>query len=132
MEILSMQEAPMNSLEIRGLCKSYEMFSIDDLNFDVPSGCITGFIGPNGAGKTSTIRMILNMALSDSGSVQFLGQEKTVEHNTEIGVVMDTPFYNDSWTAHDIRKGLKPFYPHWDTSVFLNHLEQFKIDPKRR
>ena len=43
-----------NAIEIRGLCKHYQDFSLQDVSFDVPGGCIMGFIGENGAGKTTT------------------------------------------------------------------------------
>ncbi|GAC42247.1 ATPase component [Paenibacillus popilliae ATCC 14706] len=43
-------------LEVSGLNKSYGDFSLEDITFSLPEGCITGFIGVNGAGKTTTLR----------------------------------------------------------------------------
>ncbi|MCL2883014.1 MAG: ABC-2 transporter permease [Coriobacteriia bacterium] len=103
-----------NALEIRGLCKPDGSSGIKDLSFDVPAGCITGLVGPNGAGKTTIIKMILNMVLCDSGSIRFFGQDKVIRQNSEIGVVLDKPFYNEDWKVKDIEKGLLPFYPGWD------------------
>ncbi|MCL1879910.1 MAG: ABC transporter ATP-binding protein [Actinomycetia bacterium] len=123
---------PDNALEVRGLCKSYELFSIENVSFDVPVGCITGFIGPNGAGKTTTIRIIMDMTLKDAGSVRLFRQEKVVERNTDIGVVMDVPFYNDDWTVRDIERGIAPFYPHWDSTTFSGYLGQFGILQKKK
>ena len=40
---------------------------IDDLNFNLPPGCIVGIIGPNGAGKTTLFRMIIGTEQPDSG-----------------------------------------------------------------
>ena len=31
---------------------------VDNISFEVPSGCISGLLGPNGAGKTTTFYII--------------------------------------------------------------------------
>ena len=49
----------MNTLEVRGLCKSYPAFTLDGVSFDVPQGAVMGFIGRNGAGKSTTLKSIL-------------------------------------------------------------------------
>ena len=36
-----------NILEVKGLNKSYQHFSLQDVSFSLPEGCITGFIGIN-------------------------------------------------------------------------------------
>ena len=33
-----------------GVTKRYDGFTLDNISFDVPKGCIMGFIGQNGAG----------------------------------------------------------------------------------
>ena len=45
-----------NILEVTGLNKNYPNFSLKDVSFALPDGCITGFIGKNGAGKTPIIK----------------------------------------------------------------------------
>lgn len=40
-----------NAIEINGLTKKYDGFTLDKLSFNVPKGSIMGFIGQNGAGK---------------------------------------------------------------------------------
>ena len=42
-----------NAIEVRGLCKRYPDFQLQDVSFTVPAGSIVGFIGENGAGKTT-------------------------------------------------------------------------------
>ncbi|HCJ41234.1 MAG TPA: ABC transporter, partial [Ruminococcus sp.] len=39
-----------NAIEIKGLTKRYDGFTLDKLSFNVPKGSIMGFIGQNGAG----------------------------------------------------------------------------------
>ena len=50
-----------DAIAINKLCKDYGDFSLNNIFFSLPAGCIMGFVGQNGAGKTTTIRLILNM-----------------------------------------------------------------------
>ena len=47
---------------------------VDDISFEVPSGCISGLLGPNGAGKTTTFYMIAGLIKADKGDI-FLADE---------------------------------------------------------
>ena len=38
-----------NAIEIKGVTKKYDGFTLDNISFDVPRGSIMGFIGQNGA-----------------------------------------------------------------------------------
>ena len=49
--------------------------AVDDLSLGSP-GSVYGFIGPNGSGKTTTIRMIMNILLPDSGRIEVLGDAR--------------------------------------------------------
>ena len=62
-------------LEIRKLTKKYdEKIAINNLNFSLQEGVVTGFLGPNGAGKTTTMRLILDLATPTSGAVTIDGK----------------------------------------------------------
>ena len=62
-------------IEVRGLTKRFGDFTaVQDLDFAVEPGRITGFLGPNGAGKTTTLRMLLGLVGPSSGSATFDGQ----------------------------------------------------------
>ncbi|MGB1067535.1 MAG: LPS export ABC transporter ATP-binding protein [Gammaproteobacteria bacterium] len=47
---------------------------VDNISFEVPSGCISGLLGPNGAGKTTTFYIIAGLIKADKGNI-FLGDE---------------------------------------------------------
>ena len=47
--------------------------ALDGLDLDVQTGEILGFLGPNGAGKSTTLRILLGLLRSDSGSATVLG-----------------------------------------------------------
>ncbi len=57
----------------RNVSKSYgAVRAVDDVNFDVEKGCITGLIGPNGAGKTTLLKAVLGLT-DCQGSLSVLG-----------------------------------------------------------
>lgn len=45
-----------------------------DLSFEAPTGVVYGLLGPNGAGKTTTLRMINDIIMPDSGTIELLGK----------------------------------------------------------
>jgi ABC-2 type transport system ATP-binding protein len=65
--------------------------AVDNIDFDVKSGIVTGFLGPNGAGKTTTMRLILGLDSPSKGSVTVNGEryrEKQAPMQ-EIGALID-------------------------------------------
>ncbi|KHL10534.1 ABC-2 type transport system ATP-binding protein [Mumia flava] len=63
-----------NAIEISGLHKSFgSTHALDGLDLVVEQGEVHGFLGPNGAGKSTTIRVLLGLLRSDSGTVRLLG-----------------------------------------------------------
>ncbi|MCL2056116.1 MAG: ABC transporter ATP-binding protein [Oscillospiraceae bacterium] len=121
-----------NILELRGLCKEYGSFKLRDVSFNVPCGYIMGFIGPNGAGKTTTLKIAMNITKRDSGSVGIFGSENVLEHNSDIGIVMDTPMYVDDWTIGDVERAVSPFYKEWDKGLFAGYIGRFGLDRKKK
>ena len=63
-------------IEVKNLSKRYgDKLAVDDLDFTVQPGMVTGFLGPNGAGKSTTMRMIAGLDRPTSGSVLVNGQD---------------------------------------------------------
>ena len=76
----------MQSIVIEQVTKRYgSVTAVEDLSLAVPAGSLYGFIGPNGSGKTTTLRMILQIILPDSGSVYILGQLSSREALDRVG-----------------------------------------------
>ena len=124
-----------NVLEVNGLIKSYDSFSLKNVSFLIPKGYIMGFIGPNGAGKTTTIKSILNMLNYQAGDIKLFGlshKEHADQIYDQIGIVMDSPFYVEDWTTSDVEKAVAPFYRNWNSSKYSSLLSKFKIDKKKK
>lgn len=76
-----------NILEIKGLTKRFGgLAAVDNVDFDVREGGITGLIGPNGAGKTTIFNLITGVYKVSSGNVFFRQKDIT---NTEPYLVAD-------------------------------------------
>ena len=59
-----------NVIEIKNLCKSFgKVKAVDNISFCVKEGELFAFLGINGAGKSTTISMICNTLIPDSGSI---------------------------------------------------------------
>jgi len=124
-----------NAIEIKNLKKKFGEFGVEDATFNLPKGYIMGFVGKNGAGKTTTIKALLNMLHRDSGNIKIFGKDN-LEHEAEIkqkiGVVMDSPFFEQNWTLIQTGKALKPFYHKWSDEKFKYFLQKFQLSPTKK
>ena len=123
------------ALELQDLCKHYEDFSLNHINFSLPTGCIMGLIGENGAGKSTTIKLILNLIKKDSGKISLFGKDSTLLSNQlkeQIGVVLDQSSFPETLSAGQINKVLKKVYHTWEEKKFLTMVQKFQIPLKKQ
>ncbi len=74
------------AIALDSVCKRFgATLAVDALSLEVPTGAIYGFIGPNGSGKTTTLRIIMNILLPDSGTVEVLGSRDTAAARDTVG-----------------------------------------------
>ena len=73
-------------LTVDHLTKHYtNLKALDDVTFKVDKGEICGLLGPNGAGKTTLLRIINNLLVSDSGTVEVNGEPVSLNTSRHIG-----------------------------------------------
>jgi ABC-2 type transport system ATP-binding protein len=76
----------MDAIEIRDVTRQFGAHTaVHDLNRPVPDGTIYSFIGANGSGETTTIRMIMNVILSDRGQIVVLVQRTSAAARDAVG-----------------------------------------------
>lgn len=124
-----------NAIEINGLTKRYDGFTLDNLSFNVPKGSIMGFIGQNGAGKTTTIKAILNIISTDGGSIKILGMDGAAEEvsvKERIAAVFDEIPFHDEFTAKNLDVIFGDIYKNWDRTVFEQYLDRFALPRKKK
>lgn len=115
----------MNPLELRGVTKHRDGFTLGPLDLVVPRGYVMGFVGANGAGKTTAIKIALGLVHQDAGEVNVLPHDR-------VGVVFDQPAYVADWTAAQVGRAVAPFYPAWNQAEFDRLLVWAGIDPGKR
>ena len=124
----------MSILTVKGLCKRYPGFRLQDVTFSVEAGSITGFIGRNGAGKTTTLKSILGLVHPDAGTVECFGLDYAA-HETEIkqriGYVVSTDGYYKKKKIRTITDVTRTFYPNWDEDAYRHYLEVFHLDEEK-
>ena len=125
-----------NAIEIRSLCKHYKGFSLDDLNLDLPYGCVLGLVGENGAGKSTTIRLIMDALERDGGTVSVLGADNQskefLDLKEDIGVVLDETFVPEVINARQMGKIMAGTYKNWDQAVYDGWIRRFDLPPDKK
>ena len=124
-----------NAIEIQGITKKYDGFTLDNISFNVPRGSIMGFVGQNGAGKTTTIRSILNIIPIDSGEISLLGMDHLKnedEIKERIAVVFDEMPFHDLFTAKDMGRIFKGLYQKWSDQTFQQFMERFQLPMNKK
>lgn len=62
------------SVQVKQLTKQYgAQIAVNQINFKLKKGEITGFLGPNGAGKSTTMKMITGSLVPTSGEIEING-----------------------------------------------------------
>jgi ABC-2 type transport system ATP-binding protein len=124
----------MNVIELKEVSKSYDDFELKDISFNLPQGCILGLIGENGSGKSTTIKLILDMAIKDSGEIKLWDKDNSEKSHLfmeDIGVVFDELYMPENLHALDVNKIMKNVNKNWDSNVYSGYLEKFKLPKKK-
>ncbi|HEU4795352.1 MAG TPA: ATP-binding cassette domain-containing protein, partial [Pyrinomonadaceae bacterium] len=74
------------TVQLDRVSKSFGDFTaVKELSLTVRAGRVFGLLGPNGAGKTTTIRMIVNITVPDSGTINVFGGKINSAFQDRIG-----------------------------------------------
>lgn len=79
-------------IQVRGVTKRFkDTVAVDDLDFEVPTGVVTGFLGPNGSGKSTTMRIIMGLDHTDGGEATINGTAyaKLAQPLREVGALLE-------------------------------------------
>lgn len=122
-------------LKVDNLNKSYSDFSLTDVSFSLPEGCITGFVGVNGAGKTTTLRTLLALTKKVSGNIQFFGldmEKNERQIKDRIGIILDDGCFYDELSLAEMKSIVSSAYTSWSEQDFRRYIDMFSLDPKQK
>lgn len=122
-----------NAIEIKNLSKSYKDFSLNNINLELPSGCVMGLIGKNGTGKSTIIKSILNIIRKKEGSITILGRDcSDTSLKNDIGIVFDEMGLPESFKLKQLNNILKGSFDNWDEKYFFELTEKFSLPAKKK
>lgn len=126
----------MTAIEIRDLHKSFGTTkALDGLDLVVRPGEVSGFLGPNGSGKSTTIRVLLGLLRSDSGTVRLLDGDPWTDAVTLHRRLTYVPGDVSLWPnltggeAIDLMARLRGGI---DRARKAELLERFELDPSKK
>lgn len=109
--------------------------ALSGLSLDVPKGSIYALVGANGAGKTTVIKILMNILRATSGSATVLGRpsgEIGGKDFTSIGYVSENQELPEWMTIGYLFNYLRPFYPHWDSGLEQQLIQQLDLPLDRK
>lgn len=118
------------ALELKQISKTYEHFSLKDVDLQVPEGQIMGLVGVNGAGKTTLLRILMGLVRPDEGQVVVLGYtmpEQQVEAKRDIGFASEDMRLYQSQTLRWHMDFVRGIYPNWDEIYAQELLRRFDL-----
>ena len=121
------------ALEVENVGKSYEKFTLHDINFRLEEGLIMGLIGTNGAGKTTLIRMILGL-LKKNGTIKICGFDTEQDEKKAkdlCGFILDDNPFLKPVSAIGNARMFGPYYSGWDEEKFLLYCKKFDVNVKK-
>jgi ABC-2 type transport system ATP-binding protein len=125
---------PSKPIHMRGVCKAFRYFSLQDLDLDLEPGQVMGLVGPNGAGKSTTLRLIMGLMAADRGQVSVLGHpmpQDQARAKREMGYVSAhmrlLPNASLAWHM-DLMASI---YPAWDARYAADLLDHFNLHPQQ-
>lgn len=124
-----------NAIEVKDLNYKTKKFELNNVNFNVKKGYVTGFIGANGAGKTTIIRLLMGLLKAQSGDLKMLGtylEDHPVEIKNKIGFVYSELYMYENWNIKVIESVVSKYYDQWDHKLFMQYIERFLLPYKEK
>ena len=101
---LAVSESPL--VEFAGVSKQFgPKLALQDVNWLLPRGMISGLLGPNGAGKTTLFRLVMGILKPTSGYIRVSGLDcfdDRVEVKRHVGYLPDEPVFYSYLSGREI------------------------------
>ena len=122
-------------LKIENVSKTFENFSLNNINIMLEPGKIMGIIGDNGSWKTSIINLIIGLYKPSSGKIELNGnnvEKDPVGYKNDIGFVYDNLSFYPNLKLKDYKKIIAMFYKNFDEEVYDMYFDNFNLDSEEK
>lgn len=125
-----------NVLEVTNLTKKYNLFTLDNVSFNLKRGKITGFIGVNGSGKTTTIKSLAGLVIPDNGEMRVFGELITAKNESYVrdkfGFLLDGDYFYPEFTPVQMKSIFSKSYTNWDENIFESLILKFRLPENQK
>jgi len=121
-------------IEMRGVRKNFQFFTLDNLSLDLEAGEVMGFVGPNGAGKSTTLRLAMGMIAPDAGEIRLMGHAIPAAQaaaKRDVGYVSADMRLLPQATFGWHMEFAKSIYPEWDGGYAATLVKRFNLRPEQ-
>lgn len=107
--------------------------ALQDMNCEIPEGCIYGLVGSNGAGKSTFLRLITGIYKPDKGEILIDGQSvwENEKAKKTFVFVPDELYFIPQATMEKTAKLYNACYPDFNFDKFKMLTKKFGLDPKK-
>ncbi|MBU2280062.1 MAG: ABC transporter ATP-binding protein, partial [Gammaproteobacteria bacterium] len=93
------------AIDAKGMSRRFgDYMAVNQLDLQIPVGCIYGFLGPNGCGKSTSIRMLTGLLTPTAGDIRVLGlklPEQAEQLRQKIGYMTQKFSLYDNLTVQE-------------------------------
>jgi ABC-2 type transport system ATP-binding protein len=118
------------------LTKHYRrLVAVDNVNLEIPKGCVFGLIGPNGAGKTTLIKMLMGLTKITAGRASVIGLSVSDQPDLIqrlVGYVPETPTIYRWMRVSEVIRFCRAFRDTWNVKLCGELLSTFELDPNKK
>ena len=123
----------MNLIECKHLYKNYGKKEVlKDVNLKIKSGKIIGLLGRNGSGKSTLIKLINDLLVPTSGSIEIKGNKVGVESKKVISYLPERTYLDKTYTLEKVVKFFCDFYQDFDKERALKLFKELNLDLKQK
>lgn len=121
-------------ISVTGLTKIFDGYkALENVNCQIPEGCIYGMVGSNGAGKSTFLRLISGIYKPDFGTIEV--DDQPVYENPaikeQIAFVPDDLYFLNNASMNRMAKMYGHYYSNFDEERFKFLAETFKLNPNK-
>ncbi|WXG43754.1 MAG: ABC transporter ATP-binding protein [Promethearchaeati archaeon SRVP18_Atabeyarchaeia-1] len=122
------------AVKTHNLSKRYgHVLALQDLNLDIPYGCIHGLVGPNGAGKSTALKILSGISTPTEGVSTIAGfdvEDQPEMAKANLGYIPEESYGYDALTVQEFLGFVAKLYgvrSEVAEKRIRNYVKQFKL-----